>query len=485
MYTLVNVLNQFARYFANLIGGWLGWFLAEDMIISKYERLTLDQLVKHFIPDEAQAKELERLLKEDARLKRPVLFVEFLKRFNMEMARATIFMSILDRNWGNITGRLVNAISWSYGFGWLSWLGLSPVLNTLIARPSEEALNEAFPQRELTYSQVIRLLREGKITEKEARERLHKLGYSDEEINLLVAFALAQEEQKERELTKSDLLNLYVEGLARWSWIEAKLGELGYTEDSIKALKALADHRRSSKFVRKERDMTTSQILRALKLGIITESNARRRLTDLGYSDDEIKILIETALYKEEEESTEEEKALTKSDILRAFKEDVISEAEARSMLKALGYSDANIEILMTIAKKAKEPVKKEKERDLTKAPILKAFRIGMISREEAKSMLIGIGYSEDEAEFLVRVEEADMQAEKHERERDLTKSEILKLYEYGLIDLYTLREKLRAMGYDDEEVEALIALTEIKLHAKAKSKSAPSETGASSEETV
>ena len=475
MFKLADVLSQVAGYFAHLVEGWTGLYLAQELWTKEYEKLSLEDIVKRFVPEGPEQDELISLLRTDTRMRRSVLFVEFLKRFNLDMSKASIKMSILNRDWGNITSRLMNAISWSYGFGWLSWIGLSPILNSLVARPSEEALNETFPQRALTYSQVVRLLREGKISEDEARDRLHKLGYSDEEVNLLISFAQAEEEQKERELTKSELIQTYVEGLASWKWVESKLREMGYTDVAINALKKLADHRRSSKFETKERDMTTSQILRALKLGIISESDARRRLTDLGYSDDEISILIETALYEEDEESTKEEKALTKTDILKAFKEDVITEEEARSMLKALGYADANIEILMTIAKKAKEPVKKEKERDLTKTPILKAFRIGMITREEAKGMLMDVGYSEAEAEFLLKVEEADMQADKHERERDLTKSEILTLFEYGLLDEYTTKEKLKALGYDDEEAEALITLRLIKLYERAKSESASS----------
>jgi len=364
---LREVLYRLADHFGNTLLGWIGWFIAEQIWVKKYERLTLDQIVENFIPSEAEREELRRLLREDDRLKRSVLFVEFLKRFNLEMARASILMSTLHREWGNITGRLINAISWSYGFGWLSWLGLSPVLNTLIARPSEEAMNEAFPQRVLTYSQVIRLLREGKITEREARERLHKLGYSDEEINLLITFAQAEETKREKDLSKADILKAYVEGL-------------------------------------------------------IDHDDAVRELTKLGYSVDEALLLLR-------------------------------------------------------LAESRKELATKTKERDLTKAPILKAFRIGMITREEAKSMLVNIGYSEDEAEFLIRVEEADMQASKHEQERDLTKAEILTLFEYGLIDEYTAKEKLKALGYDDEEAEALIALRLIKMYERSKSKSASGET--------
>ena len=55
------------------------------------------------------------------------------------------------------------------------------------------------------------------------------------------------------------------------------------------------------------------------------------------------------------------------------------------------------------IKKKAKES---EKERELSKSDLLRLYREGVIDRKTAKEALMDIGYSESDAELLLRLED-------------------------------------------------------------------------------
>ena len=136
--------------------------------------------------------------------------------------------------------------------------------------------------------------------------------------------------------------------------------------------------------------------------GKITETDARLRLRELGYSPDEVQLLIELYRPAQRAEKAAKERDLTTSQILTAFRYGLISEAEARAWLKDLGYDDREVDLLIRIEKVKIQSSVKERARDLSKTDILSMLAKQLLSPEEAKQMLIDIGYSEEEAELLV-----------------------------------------------------------------------------------
>jgi len=321
----------------------------EKVIIPQYEKLTLTDMVKGFIKDKHTQEKVLKLLEEDPEARRAKEFTEFLKNFNLTLAREAIGANIISPRAGEIAARLLNAISWSFGLGWLSWVALSPILGKLIADPTRQKLDELFPDKDLTKSEI---------------EKLHKLGEFDDED------------------------------------VKAYLSKLGYKERAIKYILKIL----KSEKVDKERDLTKTDILRAYREGLIDPLKAEEELIKLGYSRDEINILLALEDRRKSLSKKVKEKELSTSTILKAYKENVIDRETAKEKLKGLGYDDEETEILLKLADLDKNVEKHVRNRDLTKTDILTAFRLGLLNFDMAKRYLMEIGYDEDEAELLLAI---------------------------------------------------------------------------------
>jgi len=129
----------------------------------------------------------------------------------------------------------------------------------------------------------------------------------------------------------------------------------------------------------------------------------------------------------------------TRVDLRRMLRDGIITEKEAHKYYMMLGYTDKDAWNLVKLAK----TMYKEDFRDLTRELILKAYRLEDLSREEAKRMLKGIGYREEDAEFILHVEDID----KKQEELDAQIETAVRKYVYGLIDELELTKRLDEIG--------------------------------------
>jgi len=97
----------------------------------------------------------------------------------------------------------------------------------------------------------------------------------------------------------------------------------------------------------------------------------------------------------------------------------------------------------------------------LTRVDLRRIYEMGLISDEEVLARLMEYGYTRKDAELLLKW----FKAMKIPTERDLTKSEILKLYHYRFIDKEKAKELLKGLGYDEDETEFLLLLEDYKLY--------------------
>jgi len=343
------VISRLVNWAFNAAETALSTVYVENVIIPQYEKLDLYKVLLGFVKDRETRDKLIKLFREDPAAKRAYEFTEFLKNFNLNMAREAIGANIISPRAGEIATRLLSAISWSFGFGWLSWVALSPILGKLISEPTRQKLDELFPDKDLTKSEIEKLYRLGKFDENSVRLYLSKLGYKEEAINHIINILKSEKVDKERDLTKTDILRAYREGLIDANRATIELEKLGYSRDEINILLALEDRRKSVSKKVKEKELSTSTIL-------------------------------------------------------KAYKENVIDRETAKEKLKRLGYDDEETEILLKLADLDKNVEKHVRNRDLTKTDILTAFRLGLLNFDMAKRYLMEIGYDEDEAELLLAI---------------------------------------------------------------------------------
>ena len=130
---------------------------------------------------------------------------------------------------------------------------------------------------------------------------------------------------------------------------------------------------------------------------------------------------------------------LTRVDLRRIYQLGLISDEELVARLMEVGYTKADALKLLEFYKS----LKVEKEKDLTMSQILKLFRIGEITEEECKKMLMSLGYDEAEAEFLIAIEKHKMEEEEIEDLIDVYVNQFAE----GEIDEKTLTQKLDELG--------------------------------------
>ena len=139
--------------------------------------------------------------------------------------------------------------------------------------------------------------------------------------------------------------------------------------------------------------------------GWITEDEVKSELTTLGMPDERATELIETKKKEVDGEKVADERALTKAEIYAGVKKGIISWEEGLDLLQDLGYStdDATF-ILETRVGTETETPEVVKKRDLTKTDILNAIKKEVFTIPEGRLMLIDLGYSPGEADVLIMV---------------------------------------------------------------------------------
>ncbi len=154
---------------------------------------------------------------------------------------------------------------------------------------------------------------------------------------------------------------------------------------------------------------TRVDVRRMHKMGILDEAGVKTSYMEQGYDEDKATKMTEFTIAI----NTEEERDATKTDILTAYEEGVISRDEAAGFLSDIGYQELWIETyLAKIDHKLEEEARKEeekgtdeelvKERELTKADILSSYTDKVISRDDAAGYLAAILYPASVIELLL-----------------------------------------------------------------------------------
>lgn len=89
-------------------------------------------------------------------------------------------------------------------------------------------------------------------------------------------------------------------------------------------------------------------------------------------------------------------------DLRAMYRNGWISSRQMYEELLALGMPEQRANELMQMTVKVEQPARLQKERDLTKSEILKGAKAGIITPEQAMNLLMDLGYDEGEAAYLL-----------------------------------------------------------------------------------
>jgi hypothetical protein len=134
---------------------------------------------------------------------------------------------------------------------------------------------------------------------------------------------------------------------------------------------------------------------------------------------------------------------ITRVDLRRLYADGVIDEAQVYKGYLDLGYSEENTQLITAWVVKSTQT----DDRELTKAEILKSFRIDETSKEQAIKFLGLIGYTPENAAFVISFEEHLMYEEDRKEEIETIIAELI-------AGKYTVEEVKSKLGNMDVSIK-------------------------------
>jgi len=193
----------------------------------------------------------------------------------------------------------------------------------------------------------------GWLTEDEVRSELTGLGMPtdrvDEMIQTKIKTTQGERTSSERDITKTDIIKgVKTAVITRGEGIEL-LTDMGYDEDEADYILEINIPPDQEAPVIKERELTKTDILNGLKAGVITEAEAQARLVELRYNpaDAEFLLRIFAALVTPPVEPRDRE--ASKADIVQAVKKGLITPEDGYLMLQDIGFSPEAAQFILTV----------------------------------------------------------------------------------------------------------------------------------------
>jgi len=290
----------------------------------------------------------------------------------------------------------------------------------------------ALTRRHLTLAEIINAEYRGWISRADALARAAKIGVSEEDYR--IAFNSAQ-----TLLPAGEYITAWLRGLIDERELDQRLDELGFNETNIDLLKKLAF------FIPPPTDLIRMAVREVFSPEVIQ----RFRM----YED-----FPEEFAEWAERQGISREWALaywaahwdlpSVGQAFEMFHREVINYDELVMLLRALDIMPYWRDKLLQIA-----------YTPIGRIDILRMYQMGVIDRDEVERRYRHLGYSPEDAKIM-----ADYTVKlATEREKDLSRTDIETLVEYGVISLEKAKEFLLRAGYTEEVTNLILARIEIK----------------------
>lgn len=199
------------------------------------------------------------------------------------------------------------------------------------------------------------------------------------------------------------------------------------------------------------RKMAQGDIFTAWHKGLIPEAEMVGRLRALGYDPADIPLLVQL----NPDPEAARDKDASASDVRAAFRAGVVSEAQLRSLLAATGYTAAAIDLIVSI-ERAKQQIA---DSSLTIGEIKSAWSDNVLTDQEARHWLAEAGVEAERAEILL----ATWRHEIAPRYARLNAGTILEAYVAGVLNRGLAKTRLTEVGFTDDDAELQIRLAELR----------------------
>jgi hypothetical protein len=202
--------------------------------------------------------------------------------------------------------------------------------------------------------------------------------------------------------------------------------------------------------------LTRVDVRRMFDMGILSYDEVVRAYKDIGYNEENAQRLAQFTQQlatSNDEDETQTVKELTKSDVLQAYEDGTIKRDNAETMLKGIGYS---IEATSIFLDAVDRKVKREELHAL--ADLAEAqYTAGVIDFNELQDALNSLGLSETEKrKRLLTVQHKEIKTDKIPSLSDLNKMLAIRA-----VDANIYRQTAKMIGYSDFWIDKYLLIAE------------------------
>lgn len=326
--------------------------------------------------------------------------------------------------------------------------------DTPINRFFTYAMNQVLPNKRPSEAIIIEMLTRGIIDEKEARDHLSNLGYGVIDGKDFAGWLI---EASKRLLTAEELLIAKWRGIITEDEYYSGMAKLGFDKENASKFEEVRKYYPSpTDFIRfAVREVFNPEIVQEYGLDDEFPENIVPFIEKAGMDEETLKWYWRAHWELPSPTQAYEFLHRLNPEVLSvrgdAYKEIGLDPEklkftldDLRNLLKTADYPPIWRDRLTAISFSP-----------LTRVDLRRIYEMGLITDEEALARLMEYGYTRKDAELLLEW----FKLEKVGAERDLTKTEVLNAYLMGLMTQETAKSYLKQLGYSDEEADFLITL--------------------------
>lgn len=263
------------------------------------------------------------------------------------------------------------------------------------AQESDDALE---PFRSGLRSKTLSMYQARTMPEADTREALDNLGYTAEQIEAYITEAAFIRAADEADDWRAAIQKNYVQGFWNREQVITKMVDLGFSDPEVIDLVTVWDVQRELRVAtleeRSQKELTKAEIVSAYREGLLSETEARDDLRDLGYDDDEAEMVLRLADAANAKATRADVEAGTRA----LYVAGRIGEGDARSRLGASGITSARVEALVG---KWQDEIK-ARTPTLSVAQVQRALKLSLIDDADADRRLTAIGYQQEDRAILI-----------------------------------------------------------------------------------
>lgn len=298
--------------------------------------------------------------------------------------------------------------------------------------------DESTVDKGVSVSSLKKAYREGLRTRAEFLQLMRLLGYTFQAIELELDILDNERETEARKLSMEQVHKAYLKNIVQPSEVLHFLLDLTYPLTDAQTILKTWNAEKAPKVLR----VNQGTIIAAFKNGVLSETETYHRLAEVGYTNDDIALLIENAKVG----AGRVVKTLSLSHILSAYAIGAISEVELKTRLTNYGALAVDIPIYIKLAKF--DPFQKTTIEDIEQAA-----KLGVIDKARSIDMQLALGIDRTTAELRATT----WQTYRDQFKPRLSAGTLAVLYKQAVISKDELTRGLKAIGFKDSDVTALV----------------------------